>query len=115
MEEFILSVQNSTEKIPFKLTYGIQKDLQAYLLEGDNLYTMFTNTDVSEYVYKMALSTRNDQGQIVAEFTAFDTLDIMELNVLLEALFDYFENFFLNRQERMKIASKKMQDLNSTS
>ncbi len=113
METHILSVVDSTTKIPFKLTYGIQKDLQKYLLQDDNLYAMFTNPDVAEYVYKLCLSKRDDQGLLTEEFTAFDTLDILELNVLLEDVFNYFENFFLNRQTKIKMAAEKLNQLNS--
>ena len=115
MEEFILSIAGSTTKLPFKLTYGIQKDLQTYLVEDNNLYSMLTDPGIAEYVYKLCLSTRNDQGQIVDEFTAFDTLNVMELNVLLDTIFDYFENFFLSRQERIKTAVTKLNNLNPPS
>ena len=114
MEEFILTVQDSDTKIPFKLTYGIQKELQAYLMQENNFYELFNDPDKAEYVYKICLSKRNDQGQIIEEFTAFETLDIIELNILLETLFDYFENFFLSRQKRLSLAAKKLQDQSST-
>jgi hypothetical protein len=94
MELIYLSQRNDTKKIPFELTYGLHKELQDYLLNEDRLFKLFTDVTVSDTVLKICLSTRNNKGQVVGEFTDFETLDTEEVLIMLEELYDHFSNFF---------------------
>ena len=104
METEILYINliDSSEKIPFVLTYGVHKELQEYLLSEDRLFKLYTNTAVAEQVIKLCLSKRNDMGQIVDEFIEVQTVLGTDMTKLLDHIFDYFSEFFLNNQKRMK-------------
>lgn len=102
MDLLYLSLKNSDEKIPFELTYGVHKDLQDFLLSEDRLFALFTDITISDAVLKMCLSERNTKGQILKEFTEFDLLDVDEVDILLEQLYDHFSNFFLKYQKKIQ-------------
>jgi len=107
-EELILNYTNSTEKKPFKLTYGVHKELQNYLMKDNNLFNIFTDTVIADEILKIALSDRNSQGQIVKEFVDFDSIEYLDLRALLELIFDYFQNFFLENQLKVEKAIQKL-------
>jgi len=113
MEDVVyLNIIDSDEKIPFVLTYGIFKELQAYLNQDSNLFSMFTDVLITETVLKLALSKRNEVGNIVEEFTAYNTITAKDTISLLDFLFDYFANFFSTHQEKVLTLSKKLSEMN---
>lgn len=115
METIYISLIDSTEKIPFVLTYGIHKELQEYLLADDRLFNMYTNTEIAETVIKMCLSKRNDMGNVVDEFTAIQTVEAGEMTLLLDYIFEYFSEFFLKNQEKVVMMGQRLNQISKQS
>lgn len=115
MNLLYLSLKNSDEKIPFELTYGVHRELQDYLLSEDRLFTLFTDISVSDTVIKLCLSDRNDKGQIIKEFTNFSLLDPIEIDGLLEQIYDHFQDFFLKYQAKVQETIKRMNQVSPPS
>ena len=114
-ETLYISIIDSSEKIPFVLTYGVHKELQEYLLSEDRLFKLYTDTTVSEQVIKLCLSKRNDMGQIVDEFIEVQTVMGPDMTTLLDLVFDYFSEFFLNNQKRMKKLTNSLTQISEPS
>ncbi len=112
MEDVIyLNVIDSDEKIPFILTYGIFKELQNYLNQEGNLFNLFTDTLTSETTLLLALSERNDVGNITKEFTKFNKITAEDTVKLLDFIFDYFANFFSVHQKKVLDLTKKLEEM----
>ena len=106
---FSIKLLDSEETIPFVLTYAIHKDLQPYLSEESRLFNLFTDVEIADNVITMCLSTRNDHGQIVKEFTLHNKLDAGDAVVLLDFVFDYFSKFFLTHQQLVQETLKNLE------
>ncbi len=115
MEILYISVIDSSEKIPFVLTYGVHKELQDYLLSEDRLFKIYTDTSVSEQVIKLCLSKRNEMGHIVDEFVEVQKVMAEDMNQLLDVIFEYFSEFFLNNQKRMKKLTNNLSQISEQS
>jgi hypothetical protein len=96
------------EKIPFTLTYGMQKELQDYLYTDDRLMRMIIDPDTSDTVLKICLSDRNEKGQVIKEFDTAALAEPEEVQELLEYLFDYFSEFFLKNQVRIQKLAERL-------
>ena len=115
MEITYISLISSSEKIPFRLTYGIHKELQEYLLIDDRLFNLFTDAEIGETVVKICLSKRNEMGQIINEFVSVQDVMGEDITVLLELIFDYFSEFFLTQQERVMKVSQRLNQISQQS
>ncbi len=101
METLYLDIIDSNEKIPFVLTYGIHKELQEYLMNGEKLFKLYNETAVAEQVIIICLSKRNAQGQITAEFNELQLVSAQDMLSLIDLVFEYFSDFFLKNQKKM--------------
>jgi len=115
METLYISIINSSEQIPFTLTYGIHKELQAYLLDEDRLFKIYTDVEVSDTVVKICLSKRNDIGQITNEFVDTQSILAEDMNALVDKVFEYFSDFFLKNQEKMMKLTTNLNQISSQS
>ncbi len=109
METIYIRLIDSTEQIPFVLTYGVHKELQEYLIAEDNrLFNIFTDTETAERVIQIALSKRNSTGQIVSEFVDIQQVQAEDMVELLDYIFDYFSDFFLKYNNKIKKLTEKL-------
>jgi len=110
METIYLNMLDSTEKIPFTLSYGKHRELQEFLMDSDKLFHMLTDTTISDTVLKICLSERNNQGQVIKEFDSQTPLEAEGVLALLDFIFDYFSKFFLSNQEKtLKLSNQVTQ------
>lgn len=115
METIYVELIDSTAKIPFNLSYGVHKELQELLMKDDNLFRLLVDTDLSEEVLQIALSERNEKGQIIKEFSEAGLVTAESVNLLLEYIFDYFSEFFLKNQKRVKNLSDQIAQISAPS
>ena len=115
MDTITINLLDSSEKIPFILTYGIQKELQTYLMDGDNLFNMLANAAIAEQVVIICLSRRNEVGQITAEFSDVQNVTAEDMNTLIDYIFEYFSDFFLKNQEKMKKLTERLNQISQPS
>ena len=111
METTYISLIDSSEKIPFILTYGLHKELQQFLLEEDRLFKLFTDIDISEQVIKIALSKRNERGMVISEFVEVEMVMAEDIHTLLNLIFDYFSDFFLKNQQKLKTLTNSLNQI----
>jgi len=115
MELIYLKIKDTEETIPFEMTYGIHRELQEFLLQEDRLYQMFNNLEISDTILKMCLSTRNPKGQVVLTFTEIETLEVEDIMLLLNGVFDYMSDFFLTHQQMIQNLATRLNQISSPS
>lgn len=104
MEDDVIYIKllDSTEQIPFLMTYGIHLELQKYLGEGDNLFKLLQDATVAEEVISICLSKRDSMGMVTNTFIEIQQVAAKDMLRLLTYVFDYFSDFFLNNQKKVK-------------
>jgi len=115
METIYIDLIDSSEKIPFNMTYGIQRELQPFLLSDDTIFRLLSDIAISDEVLKICLSDRNDKGQIIREFNPATTASPESVNQLLEYIFEFFSKFFLKNQERTLKLSNQLAKISEQS
>ena len=115
MELIYLNIKDSEDTIPFEITYGIHRELQEFLLQDDRLYKLFNDLAISDTVIKICLSTRNAKGQVVTSFTDIDTLEVEDIMLLLNGIFEYISDFFLVHQEMIQNLAIRLNQISSQS
>ena len=115
METIYVELIDSSEKIPFNMSYGIHRELQEYLMQTDNLFKLFNDITVSDTVIKIALSERNAKGQVIKEFDSIALVTAESINELLDYIFQYFSEFFLKNQEKIKNLSNQIAEISKQS
>ena len=115
MELIYLHIKDSEDTIPFEITYGIHRELQEFLLQDDRLYKLFNDLAISDTVIKICLSTRNAKGQVVTSFTDIDTLEVEDIMLLLNGIFEYISDFFLVHQEMIQNLAIRLNQISSQS
>ena len=115
METHYISLIDSSEKIPFTLTYGLHRELQEYLLQDERLFKIFTDTTVSDEVVKICLSKRNEVGQITDEFVEVQLVTAEDITELLNIVFEYFSEFFLKNQKKLMELTNNLNQISQQS
>ena len=115
MDTIYIKLIDSSEQIPFVMTYGLHKELQEYLLENDRLFNIFTDTEIADEVIKISLSKRNDMGQITVEFVEIQQVMAEDIILLLNTVFDYFSDFFLKNSEKIQKLSQNLNQISKQS
>jgi len=103
METIYIKLLDSSEQIPFVLTYGVHKELQEYLMSSENrLFGIFNDTEISDEVIRLCLSERNSMGLIITEFVEIQLVMADDMILLLNLIFDYFSDFFLKHTKKVQ-------------
>lgn len=112
MDTIYIHLIDSSKQIPFVMTYGLHRELQDFLLQDNRLLSLLTNVAISDEVIRLCLSERNDMGQIVTEFVEVQQVEVEDMILLINNIFDYFSDFFLKNNQKMQ---KLTQSLNQIS
>lgn len=111
METIYINLIGSSQRIPFTMTYGIHRELQSYLLTDNKLFSIFTDTTVSDEIIKLCLSKRNDMGQITNEFMEIQDVKAEDMVKLLNVVFDYFSDFFLKHNQKIQSLTNNLHQI----
>lgn len=115
MDTININLLDSSEKIPFILTYGIQKELQTYLMADDRLFQLLADASIAEQVVIICLSKRNEVGQITHEFSDVQNVSAEDITILIDYIFEYFSDFFLKNQEKMTKLTTRLSQVSQQS
>lgn len=115
METINISFIDSSEQIPFVLTYGIHRELQDYLMTDNRLFQLYNNVEVSDEVIKLCLSKRNEMGLIINEFLEIQLIQAADILKLLDFVFEYFSDFFLKSNQKVQTVSNKLNQISQQS
>lgn len=110
MEDFSIDYADGSKSVKVKLTWGVHKELSKFLMEGNRLMTIFTDSEVSDTILQICLATRNEYGEAIKPFEDTNKLDFNSMIKFLEAIQANFEDFFFQNQQRLARLSKKFQD-----
>ena len=111
MTKIQLNFVDNTPAIDKTLTWGIHKELAAYLMEDSRLMTIFTNDETVENILQICLSKRDSYGEVIEPFMRINSLEVTSMLKFLTELHEYFENFFFQNQQRVSQMAQKFQKL----
>jgi hypothetical protein len=116
MEDRItLQLLNNAKKIPVVMTYGLHKELQMYLFEENRLFNIFTDPEVGDEIFRLCLAERDELGNIVGYKITQKDISGVEIQKLLDFVFNYFEKFFLNSQAKIQAMTNRLNQISKQS
>ncbi len=115
MDIIYINLIDTAKQIPFALTYGLHKELQQYLFEDNKIFSLLTDTDISDEVIKICLSERNKMGHIVVPFQEIQLVEAQDMIKLLDFIFDYFSDFFLKSNQKISNLSTRLNQISQQS